>query len=111
MSLGGLGQWFIAFVFTQCIEVPLSVRVTNRWSVSVLASCITHPVVWFAFPALWPVRWSYGSMIVACEVFAVLTEAVWFRINGVRRALWLSFVVNGASAIGGLLLRQMFGWP
>ncbi len=111
MTMHLFGGWLMAFTFTQVIEVPLYLRITHRWSTSLLASCITHPVVWFVFPAVWPEQWSYWSMVAGCEVFAVGVEAVWLQMNGIHRSLLISFIVNGASATAGLLLRQMFGYP
>ena len=111
MLLSELWPWFIAFIFTQCMEVPIYLRVTQSWRTSFLASTFTHPIVWFVIPALWPENGSYLGLVIACELFAVLAEAIWFRLNGIRRALLLSFLGNGASAVGGLLLRHIFGVP
>lgn len=105
------GGWLVGFLFTQAIEVPLYLRVTGRWSTSVLASTLTHPVVWFVFPAVCPFSWGYWGMVAAAEAFAVIGEAVWLRANGVTSAFKLAFIVNAASAIGGLLLRSVFGTP
>lgn len=41
-------RWFIAWLITQAIEVPLYLRVTS-WRVAALASTFTHPIVWFVF--------------------------------------------------------------
>lgn len=107
-----LGTWLVAYVFTQAIEVPLYLRVTHgSWRVSVLASSLTHPVVWFVFPALCPLSWGYWGMVAAAEAFAVLGETLWLRLNGVGAALKWAFVVNAASAVGGLLLRATFDVP
>lgn len=106
------GAWLIGFLFTQAIEVPLYLRVTHgRWSTSFLASTLTHPIVWFVFPAVCPLAWGYWGMVLAAEVFAVLGETVWLRLNGVGASLKWAFVVNAASAVGGLLLRASFDVP
>lgn len=105
-------NWLIAFFFTQAIEVPLYLRLTGSWRVSFLASTLTHPVVWFVFPVLWPTAWGgYWGMVAGAEAFAVGVEAWWLAYNGTRRALLASFVVNAASAGVGLLLREVFGVP
>lgn len=106
------GAWLVAYVFTQVIEVPLYLRITGgRWATSLLASTLTHPVVWFVFPAVCPLSWGYWGMVAAAEAFAVLGETAWLRVNGVTASFKWAFVVNAASAVGGLLLRETFGVP
>jgi hypothetical protein len=106
------GGWLVGFAFTQAIEVPLYLRVTHgRWRVAFLASLLTHPIVWFVFPALCPLSWGYWGMVAAAEAFAVAGETLWLRVNGVTHALKWAFVVNAASAVGGLLLRAAFDVP
>lgn len=106
------GAWLVAFVFTQVIEVPLYLRVTGgRWGTSLLASTLTHPIVWFVFPLICPLSWGYWGMVAAAEAFAVLGETAWLRVNGVVASLKWAFVVNAASAVGGLLLRATFDVP
>lgn len=106
------GTWLVAFVFTQAIEVPLYLRVTDgRWSTSFLASTLTHPIVWFIFPVIVPFSWGYWGMVAAAEAFAVAGETVWLRLNGVTASLKWALVVNAASAVAGLLLRALFDVP
>lgn len=104
-------RWLVAFVLTQAFEVPLYLRAGASWRTALLASTLTHPVVWFVFPLLG--RWGLGywGMVVAAELFAVSLEALWLSFNGVRRALGWSLLANATSLGGGLLLRAMFGWP
>ena len=105
-------NWLVAFTFTQAVEVPLYLRVTASWRVAFLASTLTHPVVWFVFPVLWPEAWGgYWGMVAGAELFAVGGEALWLKVNQVPRALLTSFVVNATSACVGLLLRHLFGAP
>ena len=101
-------DWLVAFVFTQAIEVPIYMRVTT-FRAAFLASSVTHPIVWFVFPALWP--GGYLSMVVAAELFAWSAEAVWLRANRVERAGLWSFIANAASLCIGLALRACFGVP
>lgn len=107
-----VGAWFVAYLFTQAIEVPLYLRITDgRWSTSFLASTWTHPIVWFVFPEVCPLSWGYWGMVAAAETFAVLGEAVWLRANGVGAALKWALLVNAGSAVAGLLLRALFDVP
>lgn len=123
-----VGRWALAFVLTQAIEVPIYVRgLKARPGVAFAASAITHPVVWWVMPAVWraayvaargmdrgfrlgEVGYFVGYGVVA-EGFAVGVEAAWFRMLGYRRALLWSVLANGASALTGLGLRAVFGWP
>ncbi len=106
-------RWFFAFLFTQAVEVPLYLRVTASWRVAFLASLITHPIVWFVFPRLWP--WTsmpgYWGMVLGAETFAVVAEAAWLHRNHVHRALFWAAVVNATSTCVGLGLRACFGAP
>lgn len=107
-----LFDWLFAFAFTQVVEVPIYRRALGdrRWATAIAfgASALTHPVVWFVFPRLFA---HYLTMVVAAEVFAWLVEAAYLRAFGLRRALWWSFVSNGASFSLGLLSRALFGRP
>jgi hypothetical protein len=103
--------WLVAFAFTQAFEVPLYLRATDSWRIAFLASALTHPIVWFIFPLLMNHGVAYWPMVGAAEVFAVVAEAWWLFVNGVPRALLWSFLANSASAVGGLLLRALFGVP
>jgi hypothetical protein len=112
LSAGAVVDWLVAYAFTQAIEVPLYLRVADgRWRVAVLASTLTHPIVWFVFPAVCPLSWGYWGMVAAAEAFAVTAEAAWLRASGVGSALKWAALVNAASATAGLLLRSAFGVP
>ena len=102
-------HWAVAFAVTQLVEVPIYLRARCRFSVAFGASTITHPVVWFVVPALWR-GGSYVGMVLVAEVFAVITEALWLRRFGVRRALAWSLVANAASVAVGLSVRALSGW-
>jgi hypothetical protein len=111
-GLSVLGAWLVAYVFTQAIEVPLYLRITDgRWRVALLASTLTHPIVWFVFPEVCPLSWGYWGMVAAAEAFAVAGEAAWLSFSGVGSSLKWALLVNAASATGGLLLRATFGVP
>ena len=83
----------------------------RRLGLALLASALTHPVVWFAFPSLArKVGWTHGQMVVAAEIFAVAVEAGFLMIMGARRGLWASPLANACSVVAGLSLRRL-GWP
>jgi hypothetical protein len=115
-------KWLLAFAFTQAVELPIWVAALRRGGrregarsrptllVAVLvalgASALTHPVVWFVFPALRPAV-GYWPMIALAEAFAVGVEALYMHAEGVRGALWWSLAANAASLILGVLIL----WP
>jgi hypothetical protein len=113
--LSALWGWLVAFFFTQLFELPIYWRATKSLRVGFFASAITHPVVWFVFPALRAlfdpgfVSSGYVVMVALAETFAVLVEAWWLRLNGVKRAFWWSLGANTFSATCGLLLRAATG--
>lgn len=108
--------WLKAFVFTQIIEVPIYARILSRrysWPHSFfyafLASTITHPVVWFVVPVFFPLS-SYTCYFVVAEIFAVLTEALYFKMLSIDRAFIIAFLVNALSAGCGILWWWLKGW-
>jgi hypothetical protein len=104
-------RWLAAFLLTQVLEAPIYRRAGASWRTALLASTVTHPVVWFGFPLLGRVGLGYWGMVAAAETFAVGLEALWLSTHGVRRALAWSLLANATSVCGGLLLRALFGWP
>jgi len=126
--------WIRAFLFTQIVEAPIYRRLLGvSWLKSVLASSLTHPFVWFAFPLL---RSKLGVPFLVVvgfsELFAWLVEAALFALTPRlrdsasqrrssapkapqpvpwKRALLVSFVANGASVVLGLTSRAIFGVP
>jgi hypothetical protein len=110
--LPALTNWLLVFAFTQLIEVPIYRRALNgRTLVAFGASTLTHPVVWFVFP-----RWGAPLWVIypAAEAFAVLVEAGYLRLFGLRpflAALGWSLLANAASFGLGILCHFVFGWP
>jgi hypothetical protein len=120
-----LSAWLSAFLFTQAVEIPiylLAFRLDRptpegsrlrplgaRIGVAFGASAITHPFVWFAFPAL--LGDDYWLMVACAEAFAVTGEAIYFHLLGVERAFAWSLLANASSAGLGLASRTVFGWP
>lgn len=132
-----LARWLLAFAVTQAVEMPLywlALRVP--WRVAFFASALTHPVVWFVFPWVWR-GWllgTYGSMVLAAELFAWLGEAAYFgayvawvkrrerpqvgpsvRFAAVGitavRIVALALATNFASFAVGLTARSIWGVP
>lgn len=111
--------WAKAFVFTELVEAPIyRVGARASWSRALGASAITHPFVWFVFPALGErVGTSYVTTTALSELFAWVVEAaflVWSTRRapagiGWRRALVVSLLANGASVALGLTVRTLFG--
>lgn len=106
-----MSVWYQAFLLTQIIEIPIyciALRAQWRFPLILLlafgASAITHPVVWYAFPLLGV---SYWWMVVLAEVFAVLCEAVYLRLLGVRDAVLWSLLANAASAGVGFVVHAL----
>lgn len=110
----GLLAWLGGFAVTQAIEVPLYARALRgrrgRWAVAFGASALTHPVVWFAFPA-WLGGWPYVRQVALAEAFAVAVEALWLGAWGVRRSVVWALAANAASVAVGLTSRALWGWP
>jgi hypothetical protein len=104
--------WLYAFVFTQVVEVPIYRRALGgRTLVAFGASAITHPIVSFVFPLLHASPWVW---MTAAESFAVVVEAAWiglFGVRGVARCLGWSLLANGASFGLGMVCQGLFGWP
>lgn len=104
-----MGAWFLAFVVTQVVEVPIWMRAFGgRPWIAFAASALTHPIVWFVLPQLGLSHWIYVGV---AEGYAVIVEAVWAGRFGVKRPLAWSVLANGLSFGIGMLLRHTVGWP
>lgn len=134
----GLRSFALAFAITQIVEVPVYSRALRsqasrsgrarslpaRAAIGFGASAITHPIVWFAMPAIAMAMYAaavragapelggmgrtlfYGAL---AEGLAVLVEAAYLRAFGVRRALLWSIGANGASVLVGTLAVWAIG--
>ena len=74
---------------------------------SLLANTLTHPLVWFVFPLLWPkIGWTATTALA--ELFAFAAEAVaysyLFPKLGWKRAALASFICNALSFAAGLAI-------
>ncbi len=106
-----MSAWLLAFVVTQLIEAPMyRFGAKCTWPTALLASAITHPFVWFAFPLL-ERGVGYWPMVACAEAFAVGLEAGWLRFHRVPKALAWSFAANAASVAIGLAMRECLGFP
>jgi len=106
-----LTAWLSAFLFTQVVEIPIYRGLAKvGWLPAFGASALTHPIVWFVIPRLWP--GSYWGMVAVAEAFAVAAEALYLGLlfQAKRPLLW-ALVANAASAGLGFLSRAAFGWP
>ncbi len=82
-----LVAWLRAFAFTQIIEAPIYRRLLDcTWGQALMASTITHPFVWFAFPELRrATHMSYTTTSILAELFAWWVEAAYFYVALARR--------------------------
>jgi hypothetical protein len=106
--------WPFAFVVTCLLELPIVVWSTlgteAKWArvvaVALLGQLLTHPLVWFAFPALTAL--AEESRFWLSELFAWLAEAALYAslLRGVSpwRAVGVSGLANATSLAAGLLL-------
>lgn len=101
----------MAFLLTESIEVPLYLYGMRgdsplHWRLAAAfgASAVTHPAVWFVFPALSLPYWAYFAI---AETFAVVVEWLYLRAFGVPNALLLSLLANATSAGVGLILHAL----
>jgi hypothetical protein len=107
-----LTPWLSAFVFTQCVEIPIYTRLARATLPAAFgASALTHPIVWFIIPELMQGR-GYLAMVLVAETFAVVAEALYLGLAfGVNRPLCWALLANVTSAGLGLLSRALLGWP
>lgn len=111
--------WLLAFVLTCALELPVVVFTT--WGreakprrvigVALVAQLLTHPLVWFAFPAL-PLLSQEGRFWFS-ELFAWLAEAALYAglLSGVSawRGVGISGIANAISLAAGLALAGVLG--
>lgn len=110
-------DWLLAFALTQLIEAPLYTLALRRrggrsWAaamgIAFGASALTHPFVWFAFPAAID---PLVLRIAVSEVFALVVETLWLAAFRLPRPWAWALAVNGASFGVGVLLSLLTGWP
>lgn len=133
-----LQSWLLAFALTQAIEAPIYRRFClpptdkgtdwpARWWPALLPSVLTHPLLWFALPALWshvqddvvvwagpwlaPPAMQDAVLVNGAETLIWLTEGALLRWFGGQQAWLWALVGNGSSYAFGLLLSHTIGWP
>jgi hypothetical protein len=117
---GSIRAWLLAFGLTTAIETSLLAwlgrraepRLVRRVGIALLGNAASHPVVWFAFPAL---GLGWGQTTALSEAWAWLLEATLYRLAlhsaSWRVALGLSFAANMASFVLGLVLWALHVIP
>jgi hypothetical protein len=108
-----MSSWAVAFALTHAIEVPIYLALlrlgwTKRVCLAFGTSALTHPYVWFVWPALLVSPLGYWGYVAFAETFAVLVEAGMCVCFGVplRRALTAALAANLSSfGLGLLILR------
>jgi hypothetical protein len=110
------GAYLPYLAATWAIEVPLLVYLLWRhasWrrsvAVGLLASGITHPLLWFVWPRVVPL-WSDQAYLASGEALVFLVEAalIWLLVfrgkrRGIESAALASLATNAASCAAGLL--------
>ena len=102
----------VAYALTLLVEtVVLMLLLRGRYSLglivrnSIIASSVTLPFVWFAFPAL---GLAYGIQLAVSEAFAFAAETAvyaWlFKGMKLNDAAVASFLCNAASFLAGIML-------
>jgi hypothetical protein len=103
------GAFLLTIASELAVAVPLlgpSCPLARRAGAVLLGQCITHPLVWFAWPLLGLPRPLY---LLCAEAFAVAAELVVYRLALAElawpRAVAAASLANAASIAVGLLLR------
>jgi hypothetical protein len=115
-----LRAWAIAFCLTVVIETPIVTwlcrraepRVSRRILMALAANALSHPAVWFVFPAL---GLAQGATTALSEIWAWLIEAALYRV-GLGNTTWravlgISLVANLLSFGLGLVLWALGALP
>lgn len=105
-----LHRWFQAYLLTLLLETPVVVRLLRGHTetrtaveLSVLASTLTHPLLWFAWR---PLIDDYTAYVLSGEALVMLAETCVYReVTSWRRAFTVSIVANCTSWALGLLLQ------
>ena len=107
-------MWWVAFLLTQAIEIPIYVWMVPRrsWPQRLLiafgASAITHPFLWFAYPWYIPSLPMVGKVLVG-EGLVVLVEGLYFRALNFKHPFLWALLANTVSYSIGEAIREF--WP
>lgn len=111
--------WIRAFALTAALELAVAtplLRIVEpalwrRMTLVTLANLLSHPLVWFVFPALGA---SYLTTTCLSEAWAVAIEAIFLSVvfPGASRApLWgISMIANGTSWAAGIVVQTTTHW-
>jgi hypothetical protein len=111
-------DWLVVFLCTLALETPVVMTLMRKSEESrlrifgfiVFANLITHPAVWFVFPAN---ELSYGVQTAMAEIWAYSLEAIFyfmvFRPITFRRAAWIAIAANTFSFGVGLIFYKIVG--
>jgi hypothetical protein len=111
--------WFVAFLITLAVEVPVVVLLARRAEPSLVrlallalfANLATHPIVWYVISQLLLVGTT--PYVVVAESWAVAAEAVFYAVTiralTAQRAVAIAVVANAASFVAGRAIAAV--WP
>jgi hypothetical protein len=108
-------DWARAFLATQVIEVPIvagwlrgPLPLAEAAALGVLASSLTHPLLWYAWPRFSPAWLQMGAGEALVWTAEAALYALWLRRAGAarpwRQGLVVSCLANGSSMLAGMLL-------
>ena len=112
-------DWFVAFLLTLAVEVPVAVFLLRRAEPNVLraaalvvfANLMTHPMVWFVWTQVFLI--GTPGYVIAAETWAIAAEALFYAVVirglGPGRAIVIAVVANAASFAVGRVVGQV--WP
>lgn len=107
-----------AFLLTLVIEAPLVVFAFRKHSRpishlllwSMVPSMVTHPFLWMVLSNIaFPVPYYYA--VAFCEIIVVVVEALLIKFMfraSLGSSLLISFIVNLASVLCGLLMQRFW---
>ena len=112
-------EWFVAFLLTLAVEVPVAVFLLRRAEPNMLraaalvvfANLMTHPLVWFVWTQVFLI--GTPEYVIAAETWAIAAEALFYAVVirglGPGRAIVIAVVANAASFAVGRVVSQV--WP
>ena len=117
MTLAAL--WLRAFALTFFVEAAVAVPMLRavepsmgrRLALVLFANLASHPLAYLGLPLLGVDR---PTLLLAMEVWAVGSEAVFYRVvrpeQPVSRAIATAALANGASYAVGVVVHAVTGW-
>jgi hypothetical protein len=107
-----------ALAMTVCIEAAVTGALKAKYNrrfkinsgyfrlavITIMASCLTLPYIWFVFPEIIKDRLTFG---IVSEIFAWIIETFFYQVSlkiTFTKAFALSGLANGTSFLIGILL-------